>query len=445
MTPTTPLALLIMVLALWLGPRRGFWLVAVALPFGSAAALSVGGTGTLSLADAALISLWLAWGLRDPRLTGLSAALTPGAPGTALIALLLWAGLGAMILPELLSARTEVYVAVQREGAAVWQRVPLAPGPGALGQCLRLALSVSALLLAQHVLRQGGAARGPPVVLAAATLMHAALAGADLASHTMGMPHLLDPLRSMRAMMLDNQVVGGVKRLVGGFPEPAGFAYFTIGLYAFWLRLWLSDHAPRGAGALTLLCGALLLRSTSSAAWACGAVVTLWILARHGRPGVERGQAVVLACLPGALGLLVIAWLTVPWLQGLTDQLLVQKLASVSGAERQSWALQSLRNLVETGGLGTGLGMSRSSGWLFACLGSLGVIGTGLYLKALAPVLFGSPDPSRPMTDVVILRAAQSGAGAILLQALLTRPHPDLGLFFAVLAGSVLGLRQRSI
>ena len=73
----------------------------------------------------------------------------------------------------------------------------------------------------------------------------------------------------------------------------------------------------------------------------------------------------------------------------------VNKSTWDSALERGSWNAQSLRNFIDTYGIGVGLGSTRSSSWPISVLAQLGIIGAitfGVAIATLASSLFLSKE-----------------------------------------------------
>ena len=66
----------------------------------------------------------------------------------------------------------------------------------------------------------------------------------------------------------------------------------------------------------------------------------------------------------------------------LIDSTVINKMGTDSGRERTYWNVKSLQSLVDTGGLGVGLGSSRASSWPVAVVSQLGLGGALLMARA---------------------------------------------------------------
>jgi hypothetical protein len=132
-------------------------------------------------------------------------------------------------------------------------------------------------------------------------------------------------------------------------------------------------------------------------------------------------------------------WATV---QDVIQITIIDKTSSASGVERATWNRQALLNVVETAGLGVGIGSTRTSSWLLAVPVNLGIIGALTYLTFIAAVLF-SRTSSDPFAAAV-QGAARGACLALLITAIVGGAFIDLGLPFFIFAGVSIGLQPLS-
>ncbi|MEM6634655.1 MAG: hypothetical protein AAF667_02075 [Pseudomonadota bacterium] len=420
------------------------------MPFGSTAALGLPGVGYVSLAEAAVFALWLALIVHRVTLGQILATLRPFRPGFPLLLLLIWAAIGAVFLPRLLAGATELFVFVRRDEGSAIILAPLAPFGTNLSQLARLALAASVFVALATVFRSQGNWRPVALALTVASFVHVALAILDLGSYAVGLPDLLDGLRTMDFAQLDNQVLLGIKRLTGGFPEASSFAYYTIGLYGFWLRRWFGEPDRIFFALMVLVMIGLLLRSTATSGYLSLGAYTLlflfWQLGNLARTRQAMTLSLVLAIgVPTAAIALAFIYSFVPGAPEFIERTLIGKLTTASGLERLSWNAQALVNFRETFTLGAGIGSVRASSWLLAALGSLGLLGTALYLWFIGAALLQRPTVSENLTaNAEIGAALQSGCAAIFVHSLLTKPYPNLEIPFFAMAGLAVGLLRQS-
>lgn len=439
---STPIALLICAAILYVGPARGVVFLFFTMPFGISAAVNLRGLGTITLTDAAVTALWISLFFHHYKLSSVLGTFRLGQPGFPLLLLMLAATLGAFFLPRVNAGLTEVFIIARRDGAAEILLAPLRPVGSNIGQLFRLTVSASAFVVLATVFRRSGNGALALRALLCATIVHLILSLADLSSTVVGR----DPIAFLRTgfvNVLDNQYLSGIRRLIGAFAEPSSFAYYTTGLFGFWLSYWLGARKSRVAAIMLVITLLLLLRSMSSAAWFGASVFGLLFLAWQLRTVARNQRAAVLYvvmsfAVPGVLGAAVLAYTNIPAIPELLDRLLFTKLSSTSGVERMSWNAQALRNFFDTAGLGAGIGSVRGSGWLFVVLGSFGAIGTAFYLWFAGAVLVMRA-PTQSHTGLIAI-SLQAGCAAILLQACLTKSYPNLETPFFAMAGMAVGL-----
>jgi hypothetical protein len=443
---TTPLAFLLFFMILALGPVRGLWPFFLTMPLGASAAMNLSGLGSLSLTDFCVVALWMSILWRPVGFSHIIWTLKPGEPGFALLMMILFGTISAIFLPRVLSGSTEVYILAKRGEGIASVLIPLQPVGANISQIARLIIAASSFVLLATVFRKFGGTNYVVRAMILASSLHIFLSLLDVASHTLGFPQLLSFIRTSSAMMLDNQMMLGIKRMTGGFPEPSSFSYYTIGLYAFWLRYWFQPQSSRLAGFMLVAMGLLLIRSTSTAAYVCMGVFTILFFTFHvAKIARDRKAAIVYLVAgfvaPAVLGAFTVAYSFIPELQSLLDQILFSKASSHSGVQRMMWNEQALVNFYETYGLGTGIGSVRGSSWLTSTLGSMGIIGFGLYMWFIGSALTMRPPLEHRQSQTSHIAAAlQCGAAAVFVQSLITKPYPNLEVPFFAMAGVAVGL-----
>jgi len=443
---TTPLAFLLFFLILALGPVRGLWPFFLTMPLGASAAMNLSGLGSLSLTDFCVVALWFSILWRPVGISHILWTLKPGQPGFALLLMILFGVVSAFFFPRVLSDSTDVYVFAKRGESIISVLIPLQPIGANTNQIARLIIAASSFVLLATFFRKFGKTNHVLHAMILASVLHIFLSVLDVTSHALGFPQLLNFIRTSSAMMLDNQIILGIKRMTGGFPEPSSFSYYTIGLYGFWLRYWFQPQSARLAGFMLIAMIVLLIRSTSTAALVCMGVFTALFFAFHvAKIARDRKAALVYLVAgfltPAIIGAFTIAYSFIPELQSLLDQILFSKASSDSGVERMMWNSQALVNFYETYGLGTGIGSVRSSSWLTSTLGSMGIIGFGLYMWFIGSALTMRPPFEHRLSQTShIVAALQSGAAAVFLQSLITKPYPNLEVPFFAMAGVAVGL-----
>lgn len=437
---STPLGLVLFVLILMLGPKRGLWVLFAAMPFGATAVLLAKGGGSVLLLDLCVLGYVLATFIRV-HLSSFWAALLPGRAGFPLWLLVSFAVLGAWFLPQVFAGKSSVYSVTSVDGRAMIDLIPLTMSGTHVVQTGRLLLG---WLLFLAITATDWKVLDQAIVLRAvvvASCAHLAMSLLDWMTAPMGLAYLLDPLRTISQAVLVDQHFGSVRRLIGGYTEPASFGLYTMGLYGFWLSVYFGKMHVSGSGVWVLALAVLAIRSTSTATIANLLVFTICFVLWQGRQIATRPVwanlwAVTIAALPLviAAGAVLMAYSAIA--QMLADELFWDKAVSISGQERFRWNRQALINLKDSYGLGLGLGSVRASGWGFAVLGNLGLPGAIFFAWFLIKVFWppiGMASSQNPLLETI--SALRCGAAAILLQSVMTTPYPNLGLPFFAMCG----------
>lgn len=448
---STPLALVAIVLLLALGAQRGAPVFFALLPFGAAAALNLPALGGASILAADLVALALvATLLLTPgAAASLLGTLRPWQPGFFLALVILVASFSAIFAPRLFAGHTEVFAIARDETRSLITRKSLAPSAGNVTQLFRLVLGFFVFASLATAFRRRPNAPALVTAMITATSVHCVLGWLDVLSFAAGLDALLDPIRTANYTIRVSDTMAGIKRMIGGFPEASSFGFFSLGLFGFWLQYWLIRPRSRSAPWMLALSTLAVLRSTSSAAYlALGVFVLGFALVNIFRslaPEADR-RSVALTVAGGVLFWLAAVGATAGYqlvepVTSFFDSTLFDKLDSDSGVERMSWNAQALTNFADTWGLGAGLGAVRASNWLIACLGSIGALGTALFLGFLTAFVLSPPGPPGSETRAAI-RGAKAGVLAMLASAVLTHATPDLGLFVFALCGAATGLSR---
>lgn len=184
----------------------------------------------------------------------------------------------------------------------------------------------------------------------------------------------------------------GDQRFRGILSEPSGLASTCIVALAFFVPfvLQVKGRARAWGSAVIAMAVVVLTVSTATTAVVGGLVVltaaALWQIGRF-TVGRRRISPVALASTLSliALGILVLAIVGGPLVRSMTsgvqDKLTSTSFSSRSGADHFSYHL-----LLESGGLGLGLGSNRPSSFIPMLLSCLGVVGLVLFIVAMANI-----------------------------------------------------------
>ena len=416
--------------------------------FGAAAAISLPALGGATIGPATMFLpflLWRAWGeaRRNEHPLVVSRA------AFCLILLTLWAVVSALVLPRLLAGQLQV-VAIDRTSETGAALIDVRPVSGNITQTTYAVGSTLAFLAMQALITTSArlAAFRDAVLLLAG--LDAAGALINLAEFHLGLPSVLELVRTGGYRMFDDYEVGGLMRLHGTFSEASAFAFFTLPLFAFCLSLWLDRERPRAAGLLALALLAFLVLSTSATAYA-GLSIYLawlgvsWLWRLFARGSIPRLQPLLLVLIGGLAAVTIAIALDLPAIGHVTrflDLTVLSKASSASGIERNLWNRQSWSNFVDTFGVGVGVGTARASSYPFVLLSNAGVVGTLLFLAFLF-TLFRERAAAGASSPPAV-RAARQAVVAFLICASLVSTGFDLGVTFYAFAAAagVAGVRE---
>ncbi len=422
------------------------------LAFGSTAALalsSLGGSTPLiyTMFSALLIAVVVA---RRRIFKDLGVILARLPDMWVLLLLMLYAGVGSVLLPRLFAGQTTAFT--KPSGSLMIVETSLAPVSGNITQTGYLVLNgLTGIALCIYLLKSPSwdqVRRGFTWLVA----LTAGFAVLDLAAKFAGAGDLLAPIRTANYALLTESSEGSFYRIVGAFPEASSFATAALACLAYAFTYW-HRTGDRLMLWLWMLLLALLTLSTSSTAYV--GLSALLIVAALGVGGsvmsnriTGRELVVVALLLASVLVGLAIALYREGFfdpLFSLLEDMVLDKSTSDSGRERGYWNAKSMQAFYDTYGLGIGVGSSRASSWPIAVLSQLGVIGTLLMAK-LAMVFFVSLKRVGvvlgPETEAIVA-SVRASALATLMAASLISGTPDPGTLFFIAFAVVLAARAQ--
>lgn len=451
LVPSTILALIGIVFLFIQGPRRGLWAFMALTPFGAAAAFNLPAVGgaSIGLKELAVVAIFVSIWLTPGGPNRMLGTLRPGQPGFILLLLMLVCALTAIFAPKVFQGATEVFSVSRSANAKGIISIPLRPTAGNITQLFTMSLSALAFLCFATAFRIRPDARAVVTAMAVATGINFVLGWLDVLTGATGTSALMEPIRTANYSILDSSRMSGIKRMIGGFPEASSFGKYSLALFAFWLVCWIGSPSSRMAQIMLAATVIVLLRSTSSSAYVALVIFLLGY-------GLYAAMTGLQSQVPKRMVIVFFAGIFAFWLAALAifasyqlvdpvtaflDRTIFLKLETDSGIERMSWNAQGFRNFTDTMLIGAGLGSMRASNWFIACLGSIGLIGTVLYLAFLTSVA-RLPGPSDKPDVALVIAALKTACIAWFITALLTSASPNLGVFFFTLAGLAAGLSR---
>jgi len=236
-----------------------------------------------------------------------------------------------------------------------------------------------------------------------------------------GLGPYLDIFRTATYDYLTNVEIADVKRVVGLMPEASTYGslavtfltaiyFFRRAIEAQWIRRIV-------APCLVALLIVFSLLSTSSAAYA----------------GLAIFWAIVLGFAAIYILYMLVPALFDPFVR-LVDTIIFQKTDSDSYRERSMWTAVSFAALIDTWGLGVGMGATRSSNGIVAVFSNCGVLGGLLYYGFMLQT-FLRRAPSETQTDVALLNAVRCYLPPVFILGALAGTSADFGIMNACIYG----------
>lgn len=409
--------------------------------FGGAAAVMIGSAGIqpghLFVGFLALATL----SYHDKMKVALN-ALSPPNPAFWLICLLTYGVVTGFFAPRLWAQTMNIIPLGSSEYPDTGGAVPLGPVSSNFTQAVYYTADIVTFVM---VVALGATMSG----FRAVTIGVMAFAGAnlffgivDLVSFGTGVQDLLGYIRNAPYAFHDEDMVAGVKRVVGSWPEASTFACISLGAVGFTGTMRICGRYSRVNGFLFLLSSIMVIRSTSSSGLfglpVCLGILYLTCLARCGGQSGTRISATVVIFAPIVIVLLAMMIVMndeiFRQLYAYFDLLLFSKATSASGVERGMWNAYGWSNFLDSYGLGVGLGTSRTSSFIFALLSNVGIPGTLFFGLFFLSAFMTRRGEARTFDGDVRL-AARNGCLCLLVGAVVAVATVDTGLLFFVMAG----------
>lgn len=277
----------------------------------------------------------------------------------------------------------------------------------------------------------------------------------DYSSQYVKIDFFLDAFRNANYGLATDQVIFDSKRVNGLMPEPSAFANLCISLLVtlYFFRRAIDDQAIREKVAPILIVAliAMVWLSTSSSGlvglglFAFLAIVEwTWRALNNSKNKIAKRGLLVEICI---LNILVIGALAVflvkPQLFNpiidMLDTMVFKKTESSSYEERSMWTSVSWQALLDSYGIGIGLGSTRASNGFVTLTSSVGFLGALFYYSFLLQSFLRKSAASDEYGDVMITAFRWSFVPPFVVD-LLIGTTPDFGLFNAFRYGLVLAI-----
>ncbi|GGL62861.1 hypothetical protein GCM10011589_18850 [Modestobacter marinus] len=199
---------------------------------------------------------------------------------------------------------------------------------------------------------------------------------------------------------------GGAPRVRGIFSEPAGLAMSSLVTVAYMASRVHQVAGLRRVGVIIMIALAAYLGAVSTSASFVVAAVALIVTSGVVfvvRVTLRRGSIGALTLVGTAITVMA-ATLLLPRLVGWVQRVVSSKVDSSSYDERSGADARSYGILLDTFGMGAGLGSNRPSSFLATLVSTTGLVGTALFIAAVVTVLrAGSKVPEyRPVAWALI-------------------------------------------
>lgn len=247
----------------------------------------------------------------------------------------------------------------------------------------------------------------------------------------------------------DSQEMVGLLRLNGPFEEPSSLGYTFTGYLLFaWLRYRLHPSAfSVGLIAASIFC---MLASTSTTAYLGGALfgcVVLYdvmagrvhLLTRDYKFSSGQLAAIGIVCIGILAGSIIVAknWSAI---HIILQNILFHKTQSTSFQQRSYADLLAMRIIVETYGIGVGLGSHKPNSLLMTLLSNTGVVGFAVFsawIYTLLRPVKAAVDPGRLKALRRAIQPFQWGLLGLILIHIFSNPNLSFISLWAQMGGIV--------
>ncbi len=320
---------------------------------------------------------------------GLALPARQSVPGVGLlVAFLVWSAAVTLISPFLFDGLTTAMVDARKLTAGVVTTSNIA-------QLTYLLLGIAVVVLLARMASVG------PEIIGLSVGIAITLSAWRLISTWTGLPFPEGVFDNSPTMVFIDTAPGGALRFRGIFSEPSALAGSALVAAVYGVSRAVRVRGWRRAGCLVLAAVSVVLGLLSTSTTFVIAGVTIVIvaiiafvasfLARRTRFGA--GIAVLMC------GLAVAAVWYLPQLTVSISDVVQDKVLTSSFTERTGTDALSYRIFFDTWGLGVGLGAGRASSFVPTLLGSVGVVGTILFVLAVSAIVARSINvlPYRPV------------------------------------------------
>lgn len=363
-------------------------------------------------------------------------------PAFWLVCLILYGILAGYFAPRIMAQAMDIIPLGSSEYPQTDGAVPLGPVSSNFTQALYLIADLVTFVLIAALCSTMNGVRAVCTGVMCFVAANIAFGIIDLVSFGTPVQDMLGYIRNAPYAFHDEDMVAGVKRVIGSWPEASAFASISLGAVGFTGTMWICGRNPKANFALFLLSAVMVVRSTSSTGLVglpvCLALLYCASILRCGGASGTRASAGIVLFAPLAavlIGIVIISQEALfSQVYNYFDMLIFSKGTTSSGIERGMWNRYGINNFIQSYGLGVGLGTSRTSSFVVALLSNVGVPGTlffGLFFFSSIAMSRGQ----RRTFDADVRLAARVGCVCLLIGAAVSGSTVDLGLLFFMMAG----------
>lgn len=426
------------------------------MSFGSMAALPPPMTAGLTFTPTPIVALLIA--LRTlGHWKGLNFTIASALmPRRGLLLFLFWlvAAVTTIFMPRIFSGQVSIIPVRGTLNASY----PLYPTPQNISQLAYLTISVITVVAFARLLQNEGLRRHAMIGLFFGGCMAVFTGFLDFSSQYAPVAPLLEPFRTATYALLTEVEVLGAKRVIGLMPEASTYGNLCLNFLCIlmFLRHWLSGGVVASryfyalVGSLVLFCwlstssstyvGLILLFGLLGGEW-------FWRAMESGRDRRRaRGLVPEFWFVFGGVSAVLAVILVVPSLldpiTAMFDRMVLQKTTSHSFDERNMWTAVSLQAMIDTYGIGVGVGSTRPSNAFVAVLSSTGILGALLFYGFVLQLLLRGADPADPQGRIIV-SAVRWAFLPVFTVNFLVGTSADFGTFWAFQFGllAAIGIR----
>jgi hypothetical protein len=361
--------------------------------------------------------------------------------------------ISSFLMPRLFEGEIMVW---PQKLAGFFVLTPLAPNSGNYTQDMYLLINATLTVTASiYLTRTGFDLRRLLNAFYASALLAVAISLWQFAANTL---HIWFPssffLSNPGWAILTAESIGSIIRITGPFSEPAALAGYMCGAVSASAWAMLNGDKARLPRVVFFACLLVLLLTTSTTGYAALAILIAMLAAYTVITGTPRLKKRVAAGAAAAMVVIVISVATVPVLApGIARDVVtitnatLDKKSSSSYSDRTSTDHDSIKEMVESYGLGVGWGSNRSSSLgpgLCASVGIWGVLGLLWFAGGVVALVRAAHREAGTDKSRLVMHACSAWLIGTLTAAFLSGPSlsgPDFYLTLALLIATAARVR----